>query len=476
MGRPCKRRSARAAAWALATAGTAWAALGAPGGPLAAESSAGSAPAAAAGSWTPLGPAAAGGLAFFAVSPQSARWIYAASADGTRLYATRDGGATWASLPVPPAAADPDVYALQIAVDPLDATTVYLQAEALGFGGKASFALNRSTDGGVSWTVLPPLSAAAWVAVDPQDDQLLYSGPPAARSADGGATWTRLAGLPLDVAQIVIDPASPSTVYALETAAPDLFKSIDRGVTWQPAGAAIGNFTALRVDPASSSTLYAAAGGYLEKSTDGGNIWQIAYSPADPAHHGVATVAVAPTVPTSVYGVVADTGVVRSVDGGLSWSPVPTATLPGAVLGLEIDPQNPLRLLANVAGAGLAAMTLPGPCVPGPETLCLASASRFLVTTTWSTAGAAGAGKGVALTPDTGAFWFFSPSNLELVVKVLDGCAVNGHYWVFAGGLTDVGVVVTATDTRTGQSRSYTNPAGVPFPPLQVTSAFATCP
>ena len=121
-------------------------------------------------------------------------------------------------------------------------------------------------------------------------------------------------------------------------------------------------------------------------------------------------------------------------------------------------------------------MTLPGPCTPGAEALCLASGVRFRVTTTWTTAAAAGAGKGAGLTMDTGAFWFFASSNLELVVKVLDGCAVNGSYWVFAAGLTDVGVTVTVTDTQTGESRSYTNPAGVPFPPLQATSAFATCP
>lgn len=39
---------------------------------------------------------------------------------------------------------------------------------------------------------------------------------------------------------------------------------------------------------------------------------------------------------------------------------------------------------------------------------------------------------------DTRIFYFFSPDNLEVMVKVLDGCAINGHYWVFAAGLTDL--------------------------------------
>jgi hypothetical protein len=59
---------------------------------------------------------------------------------------------------------------------------------------------------------------------------------------------------------------------------------------------------------------------------------------------------------------------------------------------------------------------------------------------------------------------------------VLDGCALNGRWWVFAGGLTNVGVTLTVTDTQTGEFRTYTSPIGVPFAPLQDTTAFANCP
>jgi hypothetical protein len=61
---------------------------------------------------------------------------------------------------------------------------------------------------------------------------------------------------------------------------------------------------------------------------------------------------------------------------------------------------------------------------------------------------------------DSGSFWFFDPGNLELEVKILDGRAVNGHFWVFFGALSDVEYRVTVTDTATGESRSYHNPAG----------------
>jgi len=78
----------------------------------------------------------------------------------------------------------------------------------------------------------------------------------------------------------------------------------------------------------------------------------------------------------------------------------------------------------------------------------------------------------VPLTGDTGYFWFFDSANIELVVKVLDGCPVNEHHWVFAGGLTNVEVELRVTDTLTGDVQDYTNAAGSPFQPIQDSSAF----
>ncbi|HEY4563258.1 MAG TPA: hypothetical protein VIJ36_09775, partial [Thermoanaerobaculia bacterium] len=72
-------------------------------------------------------------------------------------------------------------------------------------------------------------------------------------------------------------------------------------------------------------------------------------------------------------------------------------------------------------------------------------------------------------------FWFFDPANVETIVKVLNGCGLNQRYWVFAGGLTSVQTVITVRDTRTGIAKTYTNPQGTPFQPVQDTSAFMGC-
>ena len=115
------------------------------------------------------------------------------------------------------------------------------------------------------------------------------------------------------------------------------------------------------------------------------------------------------------------------------------------------------------------------PCVAGDARLCLAG-SRFAVSTEYVLpGGTSGPGHTIALTADTGAFWFFSGANLEMLLKVLDGCAVGGHFWVFAAGLTNAQVVTTVTDTRTGAARRYVNAQGVAFAPIQDTRAFV-CP
>ena len=115
-----------------------------------------------------------------------------------------------------------------------------------------------------------------------------------------------------------------------------------------------------------------------------------------------------------------------------------------------------------------------GDCVPSATAMCL-NGDRFRVHATFDTGEHAGAAQVVELTSDTGYLWFFADTNVELIVKVLDACGFNDRYWVFMGGLTNVNTVITVTDTETGASKTYTNPQGTAFKPIQDTGAFATC-
>ena len=108
----------------------------------------------------------------------------------------------------------------------------------------------------------------------------------------------------------------------------------------------------------------------------------------------------------------------------------------------------------------LARPALADACAPGAYALCL-NGGRFRVDVAFTRTplGPTMPAPAVPITSDTGYFWFFDDANVELVVKVLDGRSVNGHFWVFFGALSDVGYSITVTDTATGEQRVYLNPA-----------------
>ena len=63
-----------------------------------------------------------------------------------------------------------------------------------------------------------------------------------------------------------------------------------------------------------------------------------------------------------------------------------------------------------------------------------------------------------------------------MLIKVLDGCAVNGHYWVFAAAAIDVEYSLRVTDLDTGEIRRYFSPLGNASPAITDSLAFDTCP
>lgn len=124
----------------------------------------------------------------------------------------------------------------------------------------------------------------------------------------------------------------------------------------------------------------------------------------------------------------------------------------------RVVPVDPVPACASSNGV-FAGSTAPSCGGDLETTLCLQD-ERFALTVEWSDprSGDAGAGHPVDLTGDTGAFWFFDPNNLEMMVKVIDGRPVNGHFWLFYGSLTDVELTLTVTDRDTGIERTFTKP------------------
>lgn len=133
--------------------------------------------------------------------------------------------------------------------------------------------------------------------------------------------------------------------------------------------------------------------------------------------------------------------------------------------------------LSDLEKAAITAAKDLGPCATTATALCL-QGNRFAVGVGWRTSdGTVGQGRAVQLTGDSGYFWFFAPTNIELIVKVLNACAPPfNRYWVFAAGLTNVEVNIAVIDGVAEQVNTYTNPLNRPVPPLQDTDAFDTCP
>jgi pimeloyl-ACP methyl ester carboxylesterase len=115
-------------------------------------------------------------------------------------------------------------------------------------------------------------------------------------------------------------------------------------------------------------------------------------------------------------------------------------------------------------------------CTPTATSFCL-SRGRFRVEVAWDANGSSGPGHTVpSASADSGLFWFFASDNWEVMVKVLDGCGVNGRYWIFAAGTTNVHYVLTVTDTATGSVKLYENPVGKAAAAVTDVDAFQTCP
>jgi VWFA-related protein len=100
-----------------------------------------------------------------------------------------------------------------------------------------------------------------------------------------------------------------------------------------------------------------------------------------------------------------------------------------------------------------------GTCKSNATTLCLAG-KRFQVEATWKDAkGKVTSAKGTALTGNTG-YFSFAGSSLDVVVKIVDGVSINGHFWAFYGGLVSPEYTVKITDPATGRVKIFTNPQG----------------
>jgi photosystem II stability/assembly factor-like uncharacterized protein len=395
-----------------------------------------------------------------------------------KLARSQDGGATWTSwVPRDPGGAT--VFLRDLIVDPFAAGSLYSN----------SYSLLHSMDGGTTWSTTGSFPAgfggAVSVAVDPLHAGVLFAVGPAGqggggivlRSADGGQSWSTVlspgcCGPYLNA--VLVDPASPEAIFA---GGNGLLRSVDGGQAWVAVGAGLplGNQGIFRMQSDASHNLYAELSPSgpglhtLYRSTDRGATWN-AVDAGLPAGTQVNDLLADP-LGTALYAGTSN-GVFVTMDGGAHWAAGSDGLISTYVTRLAAGPAHSGVLYAATQG-GLAVSPPPAKtCMASDGVLCLAG-GRFAARVTWSLAdGSGGAAHAAALTDGSGGFWFFSPESLELTVKTIDGRALNGHFWLYGGALTDVGYTLTVTEVATGRERTYSNLPGR-FASFADTEAFA---
>lgn len=135
--------------------------------------------------------------------------------------------------------------------------------------------------------------------------------------------WISLGPEGGEVTDIVVDPQTPSTLYAVTLSA-GIFKSTDSGNEWKSpnGGQATSSIRELLIDPFSPATLYLLSNqGGIYKSTNGGDSWNAIYpdNTSNPAKPMMNLLAIDPSKPNTLYAHNEEQQILRSTDGGVSW-------------------------------------------------------------------------------------------------------------------------------------------------------------
>lgn len=240
----------------------------------------------------------------------------------------------------------------------------------------------KSTDGGRTWEHmgLEDTLHIARIVIHPRDPEIVFVaavghlwGPNKERglfrTRDGGKTWQAVLQINEDTGctDVALDPINPDTVFAAmyqrRRAAwgfigggphSGIFRSRDGGDTWQklteglPAGdkGRIG-LDVYRKDPRIVYAVVEARDGGVFRSEDGGDTWR-RMSSTNPRPMYFSLIRVDPTDDQFVW--LAGVSLLRSKDGGRSFSSEPTASLHADIHAIWINPSNPRHMLVGCDG------------------------------------------------------------------------------------------------------------------------------
>jgi photosystem II stability/assembly factor-like uncharacterized protein len=296
----------------------------------------------------------AANVANFIVDPNAPSTIYSTSDWPLEnvLMKTTDSGANWTGLPLPGSFR-------AYSIDPVATSTLY----AAGYDdATAADAVYKSVDAGKSWTTIYASKRVDTLAMASSHSATLYvsAAEGLQRSSDGGSTWSRMTN-PGVVSALAVHPSRPEMIYAGTYGAPagSIAMSTDGGGHWRKLAAPIPDATAvyqLAMDPAEPSTVYAVFGpfwdpvpGGLLKSIDGGETW-VELVAFDPAYFASSVVAIDASDARRLYLAIGHRGVYRSTDGGANWTTINSGLPSLDITGITVDRTGKLLRAATPFG------------------------------------------------------------------------------------------------------------------------------
>ncbi len=295
-------------------------------------------------------------LTLLEVSPSDANLVLAASFTG--LFRSLNGGNSWQAADTGLEGGSP----FSLSFDPTNPSVLYAGAVIDG--------IFKSVDGGLTWN---PINngvttggladfGVTGIAVDPEDSSRVYAvtldgGPGVFVSTNAGGSWNP-SGQGLDahrVLDIVFDPTDSRVLYIIVDDRNGVYKSLDRGLTWQRTTTGFrdqfGLFDnlplSLAIDPRNRNKLLLGSNGDgLFQSGDGAMSWQRINSPLL-ENRFLTKVVIDPTTSNVVYVASSDGGVVKSLNGGATFSATGTQVTE-IVNDIDVDPTMNSRVYALV--------------------------------------------------------------------------------------------------------------------------------
>ncbi|HNL28963.1 MAG TPA: T9SS type A sorting domain-containing protein [Saprospiraceae bacterium] len=174
-----------------------------------------------------------------AIHPTNSQVMYGEVYYGN-IERSTNGGVSWTSIK--PSGSGNGQWITPFTLDPTTPTTIYM-----GFAQ-----IYKSTNQGNSWSTISPnfgLGAMSMINVAPSNSNYIYTGTSGAlrRTTDGGATWSNVTVPGSGTVMLAIHPLDPNTLYAVRsnyTAGAKVYKSTDGAATWTNISGSLPNLPA----------------------------------------------------------------------------------------------------------------------------------------------------------------------------------------------------------------------------------------